>query len=282
MTAPPAPLDLSLGAIDRRLGAAYACGALQPIETDQIQLNDHGVTFVVKWIARRDGQVHRHKPTRSATHNPFLPPEATLTLGAIGEHHLVLLNKYPVMARHLLIVTRDFEAQTRPITDDDFAALGAILAAHGGLGFYNAGERAGASQDHKHLQWIPDLPPLAQRVSEQPDDTVARFGFRHAFASLPSALWSSDGLGSGLGQCYRTLLTQLGIAPARADLPPYNLLMTREWMCVIPRSVERWQHMSINALGFAGSLFVKSRDQLQALTETGPLEVLRAVAEAQD
>ncbi|HPR06103.1 MAG TPA: DUF4922 domain-containing protein [Denitromonas sp.] len=279
MTAQPAPLDLSLDAIDRRLDAAHACGALQPIETDQVLLSDHGIPFVVKWISRRDGQVHRHKPTRSATHNPFLPPEPTLTLGAIGQHHLVLLNKYPVMTRHLLIVTRDFEAQTRLITDDDLAALGSILAAHGGLGFYNAGERAGASQDHKHLQWIPDLPPLAQRVADQPIDTTALFGFRHACASLPAALWSSEAIGAALGQCYRTLLMQLGIEPKALELPPYNLLMTREWMCVIPRSVERWQQMSINALGFAGSLFVKSRDQLDPLAQTGPLEILRAVGE---
>ncbi|MCZ4303601.1 DUF4922 domain-containing protein [Zoogloeaceae bacterium G21618-S1] len=279
MTAPPVPLDLSLDAIDRRLGTAYACGALQPIETDQVQLSDHGVPFVVKWICRRDGQVHRHKPTRSATHNPFLPPEPTLTLGAIGQNHRVLLNKYPVMARHLLIVTRDFEAQTRPITDDDLAALGSILAVHGGLGFYNAGARAGASQDHKHLQWIPDLPPLAQRLSEQPVDTTTLFGFRHAYASLPAALWSSEAIGASLGQCYRALLVQLGIAPNTPDLPPYNLLMTREWMCVIPRSVERWEQISINALGFAGSLFVKSRDQLGPLAQIGPLEILKAVAE---
>ncbi len=279
MTTQHAPFDLSIDAIDRRLAAAYACGALQPIETEQVQLTDRGAPFVVKWISRRDGQIHRHKPTRSATHNPFLPPEPTLTLGGLGKDHLVLLNKYPVMARHLLIVTRDFEAQTRPITDDDFAALGAILAVHGGLGFYNAGERAGASQDHKHLQWIPDLPPLAQCFSDRPAELTSLFGFHHAYAQLPATIWSSGTPGLNLGRCYRTLLDQLGMDSGAADLPPYNLLMTREWMCLIPRSVERWRQMSINALGFAGSLFVKSRDQVATLAEAGPLNILTAVGE---
>ncbi|KAA3649413.1 MAG: phosphorylase [Proteobacteria bacterium] len=279
MIAPaPAP-DLSIDAIDRRLAAACDSGALQPIRTEQTLISDHGLPFVVKWIARDALAGHRHKPARSPHHNPFLPPEETLTFGALGDTHLVLLNKYPVMPRHLLVVTRVFEAQTAAITEADFAALGTIVAAHGGLGFYNAGERAGASQDHKHLQWIPDLPPLARQLAARAPEDDANFRFRHAFAVLPAGLWSGNATGQALARCYHALCRQAGFDPQAAELPPYNLLVTRAWMWLIPRRAERWQHMSINALGFAGSLFVKSREQLPALTEAGPLALLEAVGE---
>lgn len=277
----PLPIadDVSADAIDQRLGAASLHGALHPIATEQTLIDDHGLPFVVKWVAAPLAAGHRHKPARSRHHNPFLPPEPVLTLGALGAHHLVLLNKYPVMARHLLVVTRRFEAQTAPLTDADFSALGAILAVHGGLGFYNAGERAGASQDHKHLQWIPDLPPLAQELPEILDGGADPFGFRHAYTPLSATAWQTPSPGTALGERYRALLARLGIAPGAAELPPYNLLMTRDWMWLIPRHTERWQQMSVNALGFAGSLFVKSRDTLPALIAAGPLAILAAVAE---
>ncbi|MBT0960832.1 DUF4922 domain-containing protein [Denitromonas iodatirespirans] len=278
MKPPPPAADLSADAIDQRLGDAFGHGALHPIATEKTWLDDHGLPFVVKWMAAPPAAGHRHKPSRSDHHNPFLPPEPMLTLGALGPHHQVLLNKYPVMARHLLVVTEHFERQTAPITDADFAALGAILAVHGGLGFYNAGERAGASQDHKHLQWIPDLPPLAQVLPEALADGPGRFAFRHAYAPLPTRTWQAPSPGADLGACYRALLAQLAIDNAD-ELPPYNLLMTRDWMWLIPRRAERWQQMSVNALGFAGSFFVKSRDALPALMAAGPLAILGAVAE---
>ncbi len=59
---------------------------------------------------------------------------------------------------------------------------------------------------------------------------------------------------------------------------PYNLLITRRWMLLVPRSRENWRGVSINALGFAGSLLVRNRSELDELTRIGPLAVLRSVA----
>ena len=44
------------------------------------------------------------------------------------------------------------------------------------------------------------------------------------------------------------------------DAPPhpYNLLMTREFMMIVPRRAECVEEMSINAMGFMGSLFVET------------------------
>jgi ATP adenylyltransferase len=58
---------------------------------------------------------------------------------------------------------------------------------------------------------------------------------------------------------------------------PYNLLVTRDWLLLVPRCREEFAGISINALGFAGSLFVKDREQLATLRSRGPMAVLRAV-----
>lgn len=144
---------------DRTIARALASGALQPIRTEQTSIECDGVPhFSVRWVSSlalkdraRVDTVTRRRPD----FNPFLPPEAALTVAALGPDHLVVLNKFPVIERHLLIVTRRFEDQSTALSHADFRALAALIAAAGGLGFYNGGRIAGASQAHKHLQWIP-------------------------------------------------------------------------------------------------------------------------------
>jgi ATP adenylyltransferase len=69
---------------------------------------------------------------------------------------------------------------------------------------------------------------------------------------------------------------------AAADGPrqsaPYNLLVTRDWLLVVPRSREHAGGVSINALGYAGSLFVRDGAELARLREMGPMRALAAVS----
>ena len=59
---------------------------------------------------------------------------------------------------------------------------------------------------------------------------------------------------------------------------PYNLLVTRRWMLLVPRSEERVEGVSINALGFAGSLFVRDAAQMKVIERLGPMAALQRVA----
>jgi ATP adenylyltransferase len=59
---------------------------------------------------------------------------------------------------------------------------------------------------------------------------------------------------------------------------PYNLLVTREWMLLLPRSKESFRTISVNSLGFAGSLFVRNERELDTLRALGPMTLLREVA----
>ncbi len=53
-------------------------------------------------------------------------------------------------------------------------------------------------------------------------------------------------------------------------------------MLLIPRSEEFFESISINALAFAGSLFVQSEEQMRAVEATGPISVLQRVAVKKD
>jgi ATP adenylyltransferase len=59
---------------------------------------------------------------------------------------------------------------------------------------------------------------------------------------------------------------------------PYCLVITREWMIVVPRSREHFGTVSINSLGYAGALLVRNEEELQVIRDAGPLAALRATA----
>jgi ATP adenylyltransferase len=80
--------------------------------------------------------------------------------------------------------------------------------------------------------------------------------------------------------CYRALLDAVGIGAIGIDgVPcqssPYNLLVKRQWMLLVPRSAEHVEGVSVNALGFAGSLFVRDAAHMALIEGLGPMTVLQ-------
>jgi ATP adenylyltransferase len=276
-------------AVRARSAAALAAGALRPIATRPVVIEDGGVRFSVRVAeALRRKAEERAAPAKGAQFNPFLPPEAALTVGAVGPHHLAVLNKFNVVEQHLLLVTRRFEPQEAPLTPADFTALWHCLANGPALAFYNGGSAAGASQRHKHLQLVP-LPlaaegpplPMAALFTDQPAATVSRqprLPFPHRFAALPAVEPTAAArLSEAL---YREMLAGLGIAPVDGRQGgPYNLLLTRDWLLVVPRRREHAAGISINGLGFAGSLFVRDAAELEAVRQAGPMALLQMVGQ---
>ena len=186
-----------------------------------------------------------------------------LFVADVSDTHVVLLNKFPVLRGHLVIATRAFEPQESPLGEADFAAVWLCVAELGGLGFYNGGPAAGASQPHKHLQWAPlegSLPTAPLFGSEAP-------GFVWARACVKG--------GAGLADQYRSLCEELGLGGDE----PYNLLLTRESMIVIPRTRHSWEGISVNAMGYAGSLLVRSMEDLERLRQLGPRRALAGVGQ---
>jgi ATP adenylyltransferase len=274
-----------------RSARALESGALRPIPTRAATVEEAGIPFLLRVV----DNLTRKRAARSAgpaspAANPFLPPDPLLLVGAVSDTHLGVLNRFNVLDDHLLIVTRSFAAQEALLDGADFEALAACLAEGDALGFYNAGALAGASQPHKHLQLVPlPLDPRAPEVpierrlgavpaDEQPHD--ADLPFQHGVIR-----WSAPAPGARdserLRSAYQALLAHthaLDAPPPGAPSAPYNLLVTRRWMLLVPRSVECFEGVSINALGFAGALLVKSAEELGMLKERGLLRALGAVA----
>lgn len=272
-------------ALDATILRATECGALHAIRTGQTFIEDGGIRFLVRWassLVAKDAVSQPH-PSGKPPRNPFLPPEAALTLGPAGPQHLLVLNKYPVITRHLLIVTREYQEQTSPLQRSDFDALASVMTPLGGLGFYNGGVEAGASQPHKHLQWIPESPQsdcLRSMTAALPHDAAAgtvlrhpQLNWRHAFVRLEHP---SDG--ATLHSAFVRAAHDCGLHATDGQMPPYNLLTNDAWMLVVPRRCEDSAGIQLNALGFAGSMFVRREEDIETVRRTGPLAMLAAVA----
>jgi len=285
-----------LAELTRRVSAhAVQTGALQPIETTLHHIAEGGVNFVVRMLGGATGRqaaqqrLQRATVGRSGDDNPFLPHDPALFVDDLSPAHFCLLNKFPVVDRHLLIVTRTFEPQEALLTEADIGALLTCMNAIDGLAFYNSGKIAGASQRHKHLQLAPfpldptgvAAPIAAALGSPHHHGAIVHsphLPFPHALLWLPADIHTMSA--DAVNAAYRALLEAIGVWRAGGAMPePYNWLATRRWMLAAPRCAESIAGVAVNGLGFAGSLLVRDAAQLKWLNTVGPLAVLRAVSD---
>lgn len=269
-------------------------GAILPVETRAERIPEAGIPFSVRVISTlraKEGAATARAPKGG---DPFLPPDPDLKVADLSPTYSVVLNRFPVLRHHLLLVTREFQEQSLPLLAVDFDALARCLFEIDGLGFFNSGPEAGASQPHRHLQLVPfplgegpaptPIEPVVTGAAFDPSRaTLPMYRFRHAVAPLPETAWRPGGPAERAAQAmalaYRALARRAGLALTPGEpTAPYNLLVTRRWIMVVPRSRERFDGVSVNALGFAGSLLVRDRDQLETIRRHGPLAVLGAVA----
>ncbi|KAG1799743.1 ATP adenylyltransferase-domain-containing protein [Suillus plorans] len=243
-------------------------------------------------------------------YDPFAPPYVpNLHVGDLrdessGTEYGVLLNKYSVVPHHFLLVTKEFMPQNSPLLPHDLVQtylllLAARKARKNYFAFYNCGSNSGASQSHKHIQFIEvedDGPPIEilaraanLEVSGKPF-SLSSVGYANHVYRLPtlSNSASPEQLEQALFLPFLSLL-DLVISTVRhspdypSGTPSYNVILTLEHMHLIPR---RWETytlgelgatLSVNSLGFAGMLMVKSDTERQALEQEKIETVLRAV-----
>ena len=190
----------------------------------------------------------KHKPRDSSAGNPFLPPDPNLIITS-DERHVLLFNKYCVERCHLLLITKAFERQDEMFSLETFGTVFEVLKYLNSvaipnsnfkesmkwIAFYNSDKIAGASQPHRHFQFIPlskDL-PITDPFLVQAESPSA------LFASLKQRILSSS----------------------------YNLILADPGTCLlIARKAEHiTDDLSANALVFAGRILVRSEAQLDAL-----------------
>jgi ATP adenylyltransferase len=272
---PPAAVGFWEQVVDRA-EAAIASGAMHSFECALEFVQDAGVEFVVRVATKFPrGETARGRGADAPrlARNPFEDPEPDLIVRDLTPTHRALLNKFSVLREHLLVVTKQFEEQMVPLDEDDFEALAIVMADAEVLAFYNGGMEAGASQKHKHLQVV--TLPLSPRHSIPMDALLTReqdrLAFRHSFARLEPG---SIARPRDMRRRYDELVRQAGLQPGQ----PYNLLVTHEWMLVVPRSRDKYEGISINSLAFAGSFFVRDAAHAAAIANAHPMSVLKSVA----
>lgn len=261
-----------------------ATEALKPIDTQYEIVSDSGLDFIVRILTNLNRKAQARKVQAKEKTNPFLPYDQNLYVTDVSDTHVCLLNKFNVVDHHFLIVTRGFESQLDWLTLADFEALCRCLEEVSGLFFFNGGEAAGASQPHKHLQIVPQTLPIEAAIHTA--NFVDGIGqspqlpYAHRIAKL-----SRENSPEHWLQRYRQLLSSLEIDDPTDQWQdsqrfPYNLLGTRDWFMVVPRRHDNYLGISVNSLGFAGSLLVKNQAQMDQLKQIGPMALLKEVGKA--
>lgn len=207
--------------------------------------------------------------------DPFQDPSSDLLIAQIPREnpsHFLVLNKFPVIPNHFILATKSWKPQTDILEKDDLEAAYACvkewgLQAEGTesrrlFAFFNSGNESGASQPHRHLQFLPvedmargesgSWQPLIDVVSSQPPASgsqyrcLSHFPFAHFALPLPSNP-SAETLHAIYISLYRTALATAkgksgGDFDAKATSGPaaisYNLAMTDSVMMICPRRNE--------------------------------------------
>ena len=134
---------------------AEAQDALHHIATETVLVEDGDITFIVRVLRNLRKKIEAGMAQRKKTedtgeyHNPFLPYEDVLHVVDVTDTHVVILNKFPVLNHHTLLITHAFEEQQSLLTANDFTALWGCMAEYDALAFYNGGRDAGSSPEQR-------------------------------------------------------------------------------------------------------------------------------------
>lgn len=114
-----------------------------------------------------DGHPPPATTTTTKKPDPFENPSAELLIAQIPAQkpaYNLVLNKFPVIPDHFILATREWKSQTDLLEKGDLEATYACVKTWAGAGagagkklfaFFNSGEESGASQPHRHIQFLP-------------------------------------------------------------------------------------------------------------------------------
>ncbi|KAG7662121.1 APA2 [[Candida] subhashii] len=242
-----------------------------------------------------------HRPDQgSKDKNPFANPEPELTILAnYKDEFKIVFNKYPVVDYHFMLVTNEFRPQSSPLTPLELSATYEVLQAlktqdtgRDWVGFYNSGDESGASQPHKHIQFmslpsdfVPYSKSLCDSYTEEgyiPINTIVEryplqdgnIPFAHFLAKFPTDI-DEEGLALSFAALLQRTLTVL--RENQATSISYNFIMTTEYMMMIPRRSSKYKQIGINSCGVLGLILCKNEELLDLVKSDGCLEVTKGV-----
>jgi len=251
--------------------------SLYPLKTDIITSDLYKKDDFI--IRKLDTSKFYKKKIYGPKQNPFYPWEKILEIDKIGDHHQLILNKYPVQKGHILLITNNWKPQNGWLDINDWRAIQQVNKDTSGLWFFNSSPNAGASQPHRHFQLLrrsrdeiscPREQLFLEMNSYQDINSklkkniiVSKFNFLENSASL--------------FEFYLELCKKLGLGDPISDkkpIYPYNILITNKWIAIIKRKNDNLHGFSINGLGFAGYLLVTEKSNINYLKKFGPEKLL--------
>ncbi|KAF7949194.1 hypothetical protein EAE96_008362 [Botrytis aclada] len=281
--------------VREKFKAAQAAGDITYFQTRLAILHCNSLPFQLRYSPALAHKPKADKPKDSSQKpfNPFLKPSSSLLVTEFGSHNLVL-NKFPVIPDHFILSTKEFKEQTRLLEEADLeAAYNCLESYHAAgeelFGFFNSGEHSGASQPHRHIQFLPvesmrtgvekelKWSPLIDRLVETP---APELPFTYFAASLPSNVQPSD-LHATYLRLHQKACQLMETTPSQTHKEEssisYNLGLTNKSMVLCPRTSEGLEiknidgkiigSVALNGTLLAGTLLVKSEIEWNAVRE---------------
>lgn len=276
----------------------YSEGETKNSTIDEIQYRYSIVPALKKKPTAEDNAPKKDENAESSKpFDPFDPPAPELlVLPEYKENYAVVLNKFAVIPRHFLLVTKEFQPQNAPLTPDDLEASYHLLketnyqSRKRHIGFFNCGKDSGASVAHRHVQFFtlpdgfkpfPDDLRAEGRKYEDKKRPLTHDKIKFAHFIVPVHDTAADDLGFRFSTLLSRVLTTLRDNEAKSI--SYNFLFTEEWFMVVPRKAEKADNdISINAVGTIGLLLAKGEEELEYIEKTGPAEIIESVCFPRD
>jgi ATP adenylyltransferase len=112
--------------------------------------------------------------------------------------------------------------------------------------------------------------------------SISELAFKHACLRIPapqSPYPVDDAWAYKLEELYKSLFHHLGLGKLNpnGELPSYNFIMTKDWMFMVPRSHENCGRLSLNSVAFAGTLLVKTGEDMNFVKMKGHMEIFKSV-----
>lgn len=269
----------------------------QPTQQQIVQDKQNYLISYIESLQKKDEHTNDNKKQKV---NPFENPEKSLTVYK-GNKYTILLNKFPVQKNHFLLITNEFIRQDALLDPTDLITVYKILKQLSKVkntdsktvAFFNSGSNSGASQAHKHIQFIRvdnDYKLFPDRVVAGKQFYVPNFqtppmadqtkSYAHFIAPLHKDGDDDDVASDDLAMTYIALVQNCltvikdhhhleGLEAPQTSSLSYNFIMTPDWLMLVPRSKEtaatNGHFFNINSLGFLGLILTKNKDTYEKL-----------------
>lgn len=153
------PSDLHV-LVKTKYDAAIASVSVVFSDTKLAVIHANGIPFQLRYCPALSGKPKSTLSDRpEKPFDPFDNPPQELLVTELTPAHLLVLNKYPVIPEHFILATKEFKEQTHLLDKEDLSVAHACVKAWKNQGtqlfcFFNSGENSGASQRHRHLQFL--------------------------------------------------------------------------------------------------------------------------------